>query len=238
MAKETVLVIEDEKNILELVKYNLEQAGFRVQTANRGDLGLELARKSKPSLIVLDLMLPEIDGIEICKTIKQNDKTSHVPIIMLTAKSQETDKIVGLELGADDYMTKPFSPRELVARVKAVLRRVNEKPKKESAKAGTLEIDFGKHLVTLKGKPVELTSKEYDLLKTLLEADGRVLSREFLLDKVWGYDESLNIETRTVDMHVGQLRKKLKTEAHRVITVKNTGYRFDNDPTTYLQRAR
>ncbi|MBI1977698.1 MAG: response regulator [Candidatus Omnitrophica bacterium] len=238
MAKETVLMIEDEKNILELVKYNLEQEGFRVQTANRGDLGLELARKSKSSLIILDLMLPEIDGIEICKVLKQNDKTSSIPIIMLTAKSQETDKIVGLELGADDYMTKPFSPRELVARVKAVLRRVHEKPKKETVKAGTLEIDFGKHLVTLKGKPVELTSKEYDLLRSLLEADGRVLSREFLLDKVWGYDESLHIETRTVDMHIGQLRKKLKTEAQRIVTVKSAGYRFDHDPTTSIAKVR
>ena len=206
MPKETVLVVEDEKNIAELVKYNLEEAGFRVLTAGRGDTGLEQARKGKPDLIVLDLMLPEIDGIEICKILKQNEKINHIPIVMLTAKSQETDKVLGLELGADDYMTKPFSPRELVARVKAVLRRVHEKPKKESMKAGTLEVDFGKHLVALKGKSVELTSKEYDLLKTLLEANGRVLSREFLLDKVWGYDESLNIETRTVDMHIGQIR--------------------------------
>ena len=229
MAKETVLVIEDEKNILELVKYNLEEAGYRVLSANRGDSGLESARKEKPSLIILDLMLPGIDGIEVCKILKQNYKTASIPIIMLTAKGQEADKIVGLELGADDYMTKPFSPRELIARVKAVLRRVHEKPKDELLKAGALEVDQAKHLATLKGKPVELTSKEYDLLKALLEARGRVLSRELLLDQVWGYDESLNIETRTVDMHVGQLRKKLKTEAHRIVTVKNVGYRFDHE---------
>ena len=229
MAKESVLVIEDEKNILELVKYNLEEAGYRVLTANRGDSGLDLARREKLSLVILDLMLPGIDGIEVCKILKQNYKTASIPIIMLTAKGQEADKIVGLELGADDYMTKPFSPRELIARVKVVLRRVREKPKDELLKAGVLEIDQAKHLATIKGKPVELTSKEYDLLKALLEARGRVLSRELLLDQVWGYDESLNIETRTVDMHVGQLRKKLKTEAHRIVTVKNVGYRFDHE---------
>ncbi|MBI4358257.1 MAG: response regulator [Candidatus Omnitrophica bacterium] len=232
MPKETVLVIEDEKNILELIKYNLEEEGFRVSTANKGDLGLDLARKQNPKLIILDLMLPELDGIEICKILKQNEKTAFIPIIMLTAKGQEADRVVGLELGADDYVTKPFSPRELVARVKAVLRRVQEKPKKETFKIGSLEIDFGKHLVMIKKKSVGLTSKEYDLLKTLLEANGRVLSREFLLDRVWGYDKSLNIETRTVDMHIGQLRKKLKHEADRILTVKNAGYRFDDDPTT------
>jgi len=226
-AKETILVIEDEKNILELVKYNLEQEGYRVLTANRGDLGLDLAMKQNPDLLILDLMLPEISGIEICKTLKQNTKTTFIPIIMLTAKSQEADRILGLELGADDYVTKPFSPRELIARVKAVLRRTHEKPKKESAKIGSLAIDFAKHIVTIKSKPVELTSKEFMLLKTLIEANGRVLSREFLLDKVWGYDKSLNIETRTVDMHIGQLRKKIKAEAERLVTVKSAGYRFD-----------
>lgn len=222
-------MVEDEKNIVELVKYNLEEAGFRVLQASRGDTGLERARKEKPSLIVLDLMLPEIDGIEICKILKQNYDTAAIPIIMLTAKSQEADKVLGLELGADDYVTKPFSPRELVARVKAVLRRIREKPREKVLSAGELQMDTGKHLVILKGKTVELTSKEYELLKALLEANGRVLSREFLLNQVWGYDESLNIETRTVDMHIGQLRKKLKMEAGRLITVKNAGYRFDHE---------
>ncbi|MBI4395109.1 MAG: response regulator [Candidatus Omnitrophica bacterium] len=230
MPKETILVIEDEKNIVELVKYNLEREGYRVLTATRGDSGLEQAKKQRPGLILLDLMLPEIDGIEICKILKQNEKTAALPIIMLTAKSQETDKVLGLELGADDYMTKPFSPRELIARVKAVLRRVYEKPKDGIVKIGSLEFDDGKHIVALKGKPLEITSKEYDLLKALLEGKGRVLTREFLLERVWGYDQSVNIETRTVDMHIGQLRKKLKTEAHRIVTVKNTGYRLDNEP--------
>ena len=227
MAKETILIIEDEKNILELVKYNLEEAGFNVLTAQRGDTGLELARKQKPALIILDLMLPETDGLEICKTLRQNEKTAGISIIMLTAKSEETDKIVGLELGADDYLTKPFSPRELVARVKAVLRRLKEKPANKILKFGQLEMDTAKHQVTLKKKPVELTSKEYELLKTLMGADGRVLTREALLNHVWGYDQSINIETRTVDMHIGSLRKKIGDEAERIVTVKNVGYRFD-----------
>lgn len=229
MAKEMIFIIEDERNIAELIKFNLEKEGFRVQHSAKGLTGLELARKLKPDLIILDLMLPEIDGLEICKVLKKNDSTAHIPIIMLTAKAQETDKIIGLELGADDYITKPFSPRELIARVKTILRRVQEKPKSDIVRAGTIEINHGKHVVTLKGKPVDLTSKEYDLLKTLLEAGGRVLAREVLLDRVWGYDKSLNIETRTVDMHIRQLRKKLKAEAEKIVTVKNVGYRFDSE---------
>jgi two-component system alkaline phosphatase synthesis response regulator PhoP len=230
MTKETILLVEDERNITELVKYNLEQEGFRVLTAFKGDEGLEQARNEKPSLVILDLMLPGMDGIEICKILKQNYKTGQIPIIMLTAKSQEADKVLGLELGADDYVTKPFSPRELVARVKSVLRRSQEKPRERIFKIGSLELDTGKHLVTFKGKPVELTSKEYDLLNALMEAEGRALSRDFLLDRVWGYDQAVCIETRTVDMHIGQLRKKLKSEARRIVTVKNVGYRFDDAP--------
>ncbi len=227
MAKETILLIEDEKNIVELVKYNLEKERFRVLTATKGDEGLERARKETPKLIILDLMLPELDGIEICKILKQNYKTSHIPIIMLTAKGEEADRVLGLELGADDYVTKPFSPRELVARVRAVLRRAQGKPKERIFKVGTLELDTAKHTIKLKEKSLELTSKEYDLLKALLEAEGRVLSRDFLLDQIWGYDQSLEIETRTVDMHVSELRKKLRSEAHRIVTIKNVGYRLD-----------
>lgn len=229
MAQETVLVIEDEKNIAELVRYNLEQENFSVLWASAGDTGLELARKNKPSLIILDLMLPGMDGREICKILKQKDSTASIPIIMLTAKGQEADRIVGLELGADDYVTKPFSPRELVARVKAVLRRGREKQVEKILRCGDLEVDTGKHIVLLKGKELELTAKEFDLLTALIEADGRVLSRDFLLEKVWGYDANLQIETRTVDMHIGQLRKKLKNESERIVTIKNVGYRFDHD---------
>jgi two-component system alkaline phosphatase synthesis response regulator PhoP len=229
MANETILLIEDEKNIVELVKYNLEREGFRVLTAIKGNAGLAMALKEKPALVILDLMLPELGGLDICKTLKHNDKTCNIPVIMLTAKSTETDKVVGLELGADDYMTKPFSPRELVARIKALFRRVHEKPKLELLKAGTLELDITKHELRLKGNSSELTAKEFELLKTLMEASGRVLSREFLLERVWGYENSVNIETRTVDMHIGQLRKKIGKEAGRIVTVKSVGYRFDGD---------
>jgi two-component system alkaline phosphatase synthesis response regulator PhoP len=230
MPKETIFVIEDEKNIAELVKFNLEQEGFVVRTALRGDTGLEEVRKSPPDLILLDLMLPGIDGLDICKILKQNEKTSAIPIIMLTAKSEDTDQIVGLELGADDYVTKPFSPRQLVARVKAVLRRGHDKKTREKIyRTGDLEFDTAKYVVTLKGKPMELSSKEFELLKALLEADGRVLSRDYLLENVWGYDRSVEIETRTIDMHIGQLRKKLKQEGERIVTVKNVGYRFNNE---------
>ncbi len=229
MSKETILLIEDEKNIVELVQYNLEQSGFKVLKAARGNDGLDQARKNKPALIILDLMLPELDGIEICKILKQNDSTAHIPIIILTAKSTESDKIVGLELGADDYVTKPFSPKELAARVKAVLRRGQERPKAKILTAGGLELDDHRHVTSIKKKPINLTSKEYDLLKTLMSASGRVLSRELLLEEIWGYDQSVQIETRTVDMHILQLRKKLKSEAHRIVTVKNVGYRFDDE---------
>lgn len=229
MTKKTVFVVEDEKNIVELLRFNLEQEDYRVLSEMRGDFALEKIRKEQPDLILLDIMLPELDGIEICKILKQNPKTKNIPIIILTAKGEELDKIIGLELGADDYVTKPFSPRELMARIKAVLRRGQSIETKEVLKSGLIEIDTAKHQVTLKGKSMELTSKEYDLLCALMRADGRVLTREYLLDKVWGYDQSLNIETRTVDMHIGQLRKKLKTDADRIMTVKNVGYRFDYD---------
>ena len=229
MTIETILLIEDEKNIAELVKFNLEQEGFRVLTATKGSTGLEMALREKPSLVVLDLMLPEMNGLEVCKTLKRNEKTRLIPIIMLTAKGTESDKIVGLELGADDYMTKPFSPRELVARVKAVLRRSREKPVEELLRSGTIELDVTKHELRLKGKSVEITAKEFELLRALMSSKERVLTREVLLSKVWGYENSVNIETRTVDMHIGQLRKKLGKESSRIVTVKSIGYRFDGE---------
>ena len=227
MANETILLIEDEKNIRELVKYNLEQDGFRVLAASRGNAGLETVLREKPALVLLDLMLPEMNGLEICKTLRQNEKTRLTPIIMLTAKGTESDRVVGLELGADDYITKPFSPRELVARVKAVLRRSQEKSPEQILRSGTIELDVTKHELRLKGRSLEITAKEFELLRVLMSSKARVLTREVLLSKVWGYENSVNIETRTVDMHVGQLRKKLGKEAERIVTVKSVGYRFD-----------
>ncbi len=227
MSQPKILIVDDEKNIVEAIRYNLEKAGFRTLTAADGKRALELARRELPDLITLDVMLPEHDGWEVCRLLRQDPRTRRIPVVMLTVKGDESDTIVGLELGADDYMTKPFSPKELVARVKAILRRAKEPASEETVTAGGLRVDFGKHLVWVKDKPVELTAKEFELLRALLEAKGRVLGREFLLDRVWGLEQSLEIETRTVDVHIGQLRKKLKGEAKRLVTVKGTGYRFD-----------
>ena len=225
--KEKILIVEDEKDIIKILEYNLKKEGFRVIDARDGEDALDLAVREHPDLILLDLMLPGIDGLEVCKSLKKESKTSSTPVIMLTAKSQESDKVIGLELGADDYITKPFSPRELIARIKAVLRRATEKEKlPEIFQAGDLKIDFAKISVNVKDKSVELTSKEFELLKTLLKAKGRVLSRDYLLDTIWGYDHAMEIQTRTVDVHVRTLRMKLKSAADMIVTVKNYGYRF------------
>ncbi len=226
MSKAKILVVDDEKNIVEAVRYNLEKDGFRTVVASDGTKALELARRELPDLILLDWMLPEVEGLEVCRTLKQETATRHIPIIMLTVRSSETDKVLGLEMGADDYVTKPFSPRELLARIKALLRRAPPAPAADVFQLDELRADWGKHVVALGGKPVELTPKEFDLLKTLIEANGRVLSRDALLDKVWGYERAMEIETRTVDLHVSQLRRKLKRIGLRIKTVKNAGYRF------------
>jgi DNA-binding response OmpR family regulator len=230
MSKGKILIIEDEKDIVRMLEYNLRKEGFRTLSARDGESGLDTAKREHPDLLLLDVMLPGIDGLEICKSIKNYKKTANIPIIMLTARSQEADKVVGLELGADDYVTKPFSPRELVARVKALLRRARDTGKLPDVfTAGDMTVDFSGISVTVKHKPVPLTSKEFELLKELIKGSGRVLSRDHLLNAVWGLDESLNIETRTVDVHIRTLRKKLKHESKRIITVKNYGYRFEED---------
>jgi len=226
--KEKILIVEDEKDIVKMIDYNLKKEGFRTVHASDGEDAIDLAHREHPDLILLDLMLPGVDGLEVCRTLKKENKTAGIPIIMLTAKAQETDKVVGLELGADDYVTKPFSPRELIARIKAVLRRAVEKEKlPEALKVGDLEIDFSKISVVVKGKSVELTSKEFELLKILIKSNGRVLSRDYLLDTIWGFDNAMEIQTRTVDVHIRTLRKKLKTAAKYIVTVKNYGYRFE-----------
>jgi len=228
--REKILIVEDEKDIIKMLEYNLKKEGFKVIDARDGEDALDLALREYPDLILLDLMLPGMDGLEVCKALKKEAKTSSIPIIMLTAKGQESDKVVGLELGADDYITKPFSPRELVARIKAVLRRAAEKEKlPEIFQAGDLRIDFARISVTVKGKALTLTAKEFELLKTLLKAKGRVLSRDYLLDTIWGFDHAMEIQTRTVDVHIRTLRKKLKSEAGKIVTVKNYGYRFETE---------
>lgn len=225
--KEKILIVEDDKDMSRLVEYNLAKAQYRTISAADGEQALNKALKELPDLIILDIMLPKMDGLEVCRALKRDTKTSGIPILMLTAKAEEVDKIVGLEMGADDYVTKPFSPRELVARVGSILRRMRPAPVSEVFKKGALEVDFTKYTAKFKGEAVELTAKEFALFKALLDAKGRALSRDFLLENVWGYDHSSEVETRTVDAHITHLRKKLKPLAKSIVTVKGIGYRLD-----------
>lgn len=226
--KEKILVVEDEKDIAKMLEYNLKKEGFRPFSVPNGEDALGLTDKEHPDLIILDLMLPGKDGLEVCKTLKNDKKTAGIPIVMLTARSQERDKIAGFEIGADDYVTKPFSPKELIARVKAVLRRTKGSIP-GTLKVGDLAVDLSKIKVSVKDRRVELTSKEFELLKALIEARGRVLSREYLLDAIWGFGHAMDIQTRTVDVHIRTLRKKLKGGSKYIVTVKNYGYRFENE---------
>ena len=231
MSEQVVLVIEDEENLLKAIKYNLEKDGYKVQSAMDGEQGLELARQMEPSFIILDIMLPKMDGIEVCRILRRE---SNVPILMLTAKSEEIDRVVGLELGADDYVTKPFSMRELMARIKAILRRyslsANDKAKESGKvlKAGKLEVNISKHVVTLDGKLLELKPREFDLLALLVENAGRALTRDQILENIWGQD--YYGDTRTVDVHIRWLREKIEGDPgspKQIITIRGVGYRFD-----------
>ena len=231
MSEQVVLVVEDEENLLEAIKYNLEKDGYKVQSAMDGEQGLELARQSEPSMIILDIMLPKLDGIEVCRILRRE---SNVPILMLTAKSEEIDRVVGLELGADDYVTKPFSMRELLARTKAILRRYslsasdNAKDSGKVLKAGKLEVNISKHVVTLDGETLELKPREFDLLALLVENAGRALTRDQILESIWGRD--YYGDTRTVDVHIRWLREKIEGDPgspKRIITIRGVGYRFD-----------
>ncbi len=227
MAKEKILIVEDEKDLVKILKYNLEKESYRVLVATDGEAGLSIFRKEKPDLVVLDIMLPRMDGYEFCKAVRQDSKT---PILMLTAKAEEVDRVLGLELGADDYVTKPYSVREVTARIKAILRRsTGSSEEKTFVRAGGLEIDLERYVTKVNGQSVSLSSKEFEFLKCLIGAKGRVLTRDQLLERVWGYDSSLEIDTRTVDQHIARLREKLGDEAKRVITVKNVGYRIKLD---------
>ena len=221
-----VLVVDDEQDILDLVRYHLEREGYQVVGCRDGKSALDLVGREKPDLVVLDLLMPGVDGFEVCRRLRRE---SSIPIVMLTAKADETDTVVGLELGADDYVTKPFSPRELVARVRAVLRRGTGPADQGPLTIGDLAMDFARYQVRVGGTDVVLTAKEMELLKSLVQARGRVLSRDFLLERVWGYDRAAEIESRTVDVHVRRLREKLGREARRIVTVKGVGYRFDNE---------
>ena len=220
-----ILVVDDELAALELIEFNLKAAGYEVVTAADGNEGLQKARTVLPGLILLDVMLPEIDGMEVCKILKRDPATAAIPIIMLTAKGAEIDRVLGLELGADDYVTKPFSPRELVLRVKGLLRR--GRPTDEKADRivlGDLQIDIPRHEVRIQGKRVELTATEFKLLTVLAQRKGRVQSRDKLLQDVWEYDNL--IDTRTVDTHMRRLREKMGRAAKYLDTVRGVGYRL------------
>ena len=217
-----ILIIEDQSNIIELIRFNLEQAGYQVDYALDGEAGLEQINKNRYDLLILDLMLPKIDGLTLCTMLRKQPETHKMPIIVLTAKSTELDKIVGLEMGADDYVTKPFSVRELIARVKALLRRVDEVVEEEILQIGDIIINSREYTVTNAGKPVELTFKEFMLLKCLVENRGRVMTRDFLLDKIWGYE--YYGESRTVDVHIRHLRSKLGEDL--ITTVRGIGYKI------------
>ena len=224
-----VLIVEDEPDIRDLLVFHLEREGYHVTKSRNGEDAVRLAHASPPDLVVLDLMLPEMDGLEVCSRLRRDPVTQAVPIVMLTARGDELDRVLGLEMGADDYVVKPFSPRELVARIRAVLRRTHPAPGTTPITVGRLSIDAAAHVVTVDGAPVALTRREFDLLRALVEAKGRVLSREFLLDHVWGYTAAGEIESRTVDVHVRRLRQKLGAEGQRIGTVTGVGYRLESD---------
>ena len=221
--RQKILIVDDENDILTLLEYNLQKAGFHVISAQDGPEAVNAAKKERPDLIILDIMLPSMEGTEVCKILKGNEATRHIPVIMLTAKGEEVDRIVGFELGADDYIIKPFSPRELVLRVKAVLKRGHEADTK-SIKAGPVTIDISKSAANLDGKLLSLTATEFKLLVELAKSPGRVLTREVLLDRVWGND--CYVIDRTVDTHITRLREKLGDHGDCIETVRGFGYRF------------
>jgi two-component system phosphate regulon response regulator PhoB len=222
----TILIIEDERDLADLVAFNLEKEGYRTLTALDGTNGLELARSQTPDLVLLDLMLPGMMGMDVCKSLKKSEKTSHIPVIMLTARGEEIDRVVGFEVGADDYVVKPFSTRELLLRVKAVLRRsLPDKPEGKIIKVGTVTINTERHMVDVEGEDVTLTTTEFKLLLNLAERLGRVQSRDLLLKNVWGYNYVG--DTRTVDTHITRLRTKLGPAGDLIKTVRGFGYKME-----------
>jgi len=230
MNEARIVLVEDEPDIAEVLRYNLEREGFRVDVEPRGDTALEAIRRAPPDLVLLDLMLPGLDGLEIARALKRDETTAGLPIVILTARGEEVDRIVGLELGADDYVSKPFSPREVVLRAKAVLRRTAAAPAESEGEehevlvAGGLRLDPSAHRLEVRGKQVTLTATELRLLETMMRRRPRVQSRSRLLTDVWGYAE--DVDSRTVDTHVRRLRRKLGPEADRIETIIGVGYRF------------
>jgi two-component system alkaline phosphatase synthesis response regulator PhoP len=232
--KKTILVVDDEKDLLELISYNLQRNGYEVLTAANGAVALEMAQRQVPDMVLLDLMLPGLDGTEVARRMKADPRTANIPIIMLTAKAEETDVVVGLTIGADDYVTKPFSPKVLLARMNTVLRRTESTASSAGSgeagllKAGSLVIDTNKHDVTVDGEPVKLTLTEFKLLTALVTARGRVLTRDQLMDKAMGTD--VFVTDRAIDVHVTAIRKKLGTANWMIHTVRGVGYRLQESP--------
>lgn len=220
----TILVIDDEKDLIKLIDHNLSRDGYLVLGANDGIQGFSAAKKQKPDIILLDIMLPGMDGLDVCRKLKSDADTAHIPVIMLTARAQETDKVSGLELGADDYITKPFSPRELAARIKAVLRRFEAGEKKEVLKTCGIIIDYAGRAVLCNGKKIELTNTEFNLLWHLANRPGRVVSRDDLISAGRG-DDAVVID-RTIDVHIASLRKKLGKSKDVIETIRGVGYKF------------
>jgi two-component system, OmpR family, alkaline phosphatase synthesis response regulator PhoP len=226
-----ILVVEDEPDIRKLVHYNLAQDHYKVVEAENGEQALKMIQRDKPNLVILDLMMPGMSGLEVCRTLRGQDATATLPILMLTAKAGEADRVLGLELGADDYLAKPFSPRELVARVRAILRRANGSGQTDMLRAyrkGGLKIDFATYEVSVRGKTIKLTLKEFELLKFLVQNPNRVLNRDQLLDRVWGGETF--VTPRTVDVHIRRLRKAIeKDDSHPkwILTLRGVGYKFD-----------
>jgi two-component system alkaline phosphatase synthesis response regulator PhoP len=228
MAEEKILVVDDEEHIQELIKFNLEKSGYKVICTGNGIDAIKIAKEQLPQMMLLDLMLPGMDGLDVCKEIRKDINMSNMPIIMITSKGEEIDKIIGLELGADDYITKPFSVRELVARIKAILRRSTMPVVEKSFIVGNLLIDFAKHEVIKSDNIIDLTLKEFELLQILIRNRGRVMTRDFLLDKIWGYEYVG--ETRTVDVHIRHLRQKIEDDDKNPLyiqTIRGIGYRFN-----------
>lgn len=229
MSKEKILVVDDEDHIVELISYNLINSGYKVITANNGIDAVRIAKEEKPNLMLLDLMIPGLDGFDVCKSIRNDNETKDISVIMLTAKGEELDKILGLELGADDYITKPFSIRELLARIKAVLRRIKSvEGSEEVYKSNGILINFDRRDVFIFDKKIDLTLKEFELLEILVKNRGKILTRETLLDKIWGYEYVG--ETRTVDVHIRYLRKKVEEDDKNpklIETIRGVGYRFN-----------
>jgi len=223
-----VLIVEDDRDIAELVDRYLQKAGFATEVLSSGRDALKALADRPPDLLILDLMLPHVDGLEICRVARNNPRTGAIPIIMLTARVDESDRIVGLEIGADDYIAKPFSPNELVARVRALLRRTQRQPEARDMSYGAIQVDTERHVVSSSGTAVSLTAKEFLLLEYLLRHRGRVLSRDLLLTDVWGYKYTGG--TRTVDVHVRRLREKLPPLGDALVTVKQFGYKLLEEP--------